>query len=138
MSEPITGRCLCGQVTYECVGEPEFTGNCHCRDCQKATGSAYTPELFFKETAVKLSGELKAYERQGDTGKSVWRNFCPHCGTWVCSRIEILPGIMGVLAGTLDDTSRFQPQMDIYTDSAACWDVMDPKLPKHGKLPPPA
>ena len=81
MSESITGSCLFGQVTYECVGEPEFTGNCHCRDCQKATGSAYTPELFFKETSVKVSGELKAFERQGDTGKSVWRHFCPHCGT---------------------------------------------------------
>jgi len=43
---------------------------------------------------------------------------------------------MGVLAGTLDDVNRYQPQIDIFTDSAACWDVMNSSLPKHGKMPP--
>jgi hypothetical protein len=135
MSNLITGSCLCGQVTYECEGEPEFTGNCHCRDCQKATGSAYTPELFFKETAVRVSGDPRIYERKGDSGKSVWRHFCPNCGTWVCTQVEMLPGIIGVLAGTLDDTNRYQPQIDIFTDSATCWDVMNPSLPKYGQMP---
>lgn len=105
---------------------------------KQRAGSAYTPELFFAETAVKVSGNLNVYERKGESGKSVWRHFCPNCGTWVCTRVEMFPGIIGVLAGTLNEVSRYQPQIDIFTDSAACWDVMNPSLPKFGKMPPPA
>jgi len=43
MSTSLTGGCQCGAVRYECSVEPLFTGNCHCRDCQKATGGAYVP-----------------------------------------------------------------------------------------------
>ena len=45
MSSSLTGGCQCGAVRYECAAEPLFTGNCHCRDCQRSTGSAYVPAL---------------------------------------------------------------------------------------------
>src|ERR1700730_8733194 len=45
MLEPITGRCACGAVEYECDGEPVAMLNCHCRDCQRASGSAYAAIL---------------------------------------------------------------------------------------------
>ena len=136
MSDNITGGCLCGQMQYECVGEPLFTGNCHCHACQKSTGGAYAPELFFTESAVSVFGDFKVYERKGDSGKSVWQHFCPNCGTWVYSRVEVLPDIIGILAGTLSDTSRYQPQVDIFTDSATYWNAMNPSLPKFGRMPP--
>jgi len=135
MQKETTGSCLCGQVKYACVEAPQFMGNCHCRDCQKASGSAYTPAMFFLESAVKVAGELKSYESKGDSEQSIWRQFCPTCGTWVFSKVAVMTGLIGVCAGTLDDTSRFKPQLDMYTDSAACWDKMDPALPKFPKAP---
>lgn len=55
----LTGGCQCGAVRHECFAEPLFTGNCHCRDCQKATGGAYTPAFAVPAEAVKITGKLK-------------------------------------------------------------------------------
>lgn len=44
------GSCLCGAVSYQSDAEPRYSFNCHCRDCQKATGSAYAPIAFFHQS----------------------------------------------------------------------------------------
>lgn len=133
MQNVITGGCLCGKVRYEVAEKPVFAGNCHCHDCQKASGGAYSPEMFFAKSVVRISGELKSYETIGDSGKPVWREFCPNCGTWVFSKAAIIADLVGVRAGTLDDTTNYQPEFDMYTDSAAHWDVMNPSLQKFAK-----
>ncbi len=46
-----------------------------------------------------------------------------------------MPGMTGVMAGSLDDPSLFKPTMDIFTDSAQPWDHMDPDLPKFPGMP---
>ena len=48
---PLTGGCLCGRVRYTARGAPTFELNCHCRVCQKITGSGYTPVAAFAEAA---------------------------------------------------------------------------------------
>ncbi len=62
MSTSLTGGCQCGAVRYECSAEPLFTGNCHCRDCQKATGGAYVPAFAVPVQSVKITGDVKYYE----------------------------------------------------------------------------
>jgi hypothetical protein len=37
----LSGACLCGAVSYIAEADPFFMGVCHCRDCQRATGSAF-------------------------------------------------------------------------------------------------
>ena len=59
MSTAINGGCLCGAVRYECNAEPLFTGNCHCRDCQRASGGAYSPAMGVPTDALKITGEVK-------------------------------------------------------------------------------
>ena len=55
--EKHTGKCLCGEVTFEVSGEPVLQGNCHCIDCRKNTGAGFATILFFKEEqVVQLSG----------------------------------------------------------------------------------
>ncbi len=56
----LTGGCLCGAVRYECAAEPLFIGNCHCRDCQRSTGSAYVPALAVPARALKITGVTTA------------------------------------------------------------------------------
>lgn len=135
MARKFTGGCICGAVRYECSAEPVMTGNCHCRDCQKAGGGPFASALAVPTAAVKVTGEVKYYETKGDSGHMVSRGFCPTCGARLLGRSKGMPDLTIVLAGSLDDPSRFQPAMDIYTSSAQPWDHMNPQLPKFAKLP---
>ena len=55
----MTGGCLCGQVRYTLSGEPIFSGLCHCRNCQRYTGSAFETTIAFPSSSVSIEGELK-------------------------------------------------------------------------------
>lgn len=136
MKTPFTGSCLCGAIRYECSAEPIIMGNCHCRDCQQVTGTAFAAAILVPRNAVTITGEVKYYDVIGDSGSLVGRGFCPNCGSRLFSRPPI-PELMGITAGSLDDPREFQPIMDIYTDSAQPWDYMNPDLPKFAKMPPP-
>jgi hypothetical protein len=131
-----SGQCLCSSVSYVCSSEPVFAGNCHCDDCKKSTGSGYAPVMFFAEESVCMKGEVKYFSKLGSSGQSISRGFCPDCGSPMFSKVEVLPGIIGIRAGTLDDRSLYTPAMDIYTCQAEVWDAMDPKLPKFEEMPP--
>ena len=117
----LTGGCLCGRVRYTLTGDPAFSGLCHCRNCQRYTGSSFEAVAAYPASAVSVQGELKTYTDTGDSGKSVFRRFCPNCGSGVLAEAEVMQGIIMVLVGTLDDPSAFQPAMEIFCDSAQPW-----------------
>lgn len=131
-----SGKCLCGAVSYTCTGEPVFAGNCHCNDCKKSSGSGYAPTIFFQESNVSIFGEVKYFESQGKSEKIVSRGFCPTCGSQVFGKPAAMPGMIAIRAGTLDDISKYKPQVDIFTSHAVAWDVMDESLPKFPEMPP--
>ncbi|MGE0821693.1 MAG: GFA family protein [Candidatus Binatia bacterium] len=136
MANSVTGGCVCGAVRYECTAEPLMTGNCHCRDCQRASGGAYVPILMVPRNAVKITGEVKYYDVKGASGKIASRGFCPTCGARLFGKPEVAPDILGIFAGSLDDPSWYRPGMDIWTSSAQPWDHMNPELPKFPEMPP--
>jgi len=117
----ITGGCLCRRVRYTVTGEPAFSGLCHCRNCQRYTGSAFEALIAFPAASVSVQGELKTYDDTGDSGQPVHRRFCPNCGSGVVNEVDVLPGVTIVLAGTLDDPAAFKPTMDVYWSSAQPW-----------------
>src|SRR5579863_10004569 len=117
----ITGGCLCGQVRYIVNGEPALSAICHCRNCQRHTGSAFETVMAFPNASVSVQGELKTFADVGDSGKAVHRRFCPNCGSGVLREVDSLPGVTIILAGTLDDPSAFKPTMDVYWSSAQQW-----------------
>jgi hypothetical protein len=133
---PFTGGCMCGMIRYECSAEPLFMVNCHCRDCQQATGTAFAAGILVPRDAVKISGDVKYYDVVGDSGSIIGRGFCTNCGARLFSKPPISQ-VLGINAGSLDDPSWFQPQADIYIASAQPWDCMNPELPKFAKMPPP-
>ena len=130
------GGCMCGAVRYECTGDPMFMGNCHCRDCQRASGSAYAPAIGVPRSAVKITGDVKYYESKTDSGNTARRGFCANCGSRLFSLPAVAPDLMVILATSLDDPSIYKPGMDIYTTSAQPWDEMNPAVPKFPKMPP--
>jgi hypothetical protein len=118
-----TGGCLCGSVRYELNCEPLAVAVCHCRNCQKQTGSALSVIAVFPRDAVSIDGELKVYEDLGSSGNPVFRNFCPDCGSPVLTDTPDAQAsnIIYIKAGTLDDISNLAPTTHYWTKSAQTW-----------------
>jgi hypothetical protein len=131
----IAGGCLCGKVRYSATGDPAFVGVCHCTDCQKFTGSAFHVVVGVPKSALSIHGELATYTKIGDTGKSMYRTFCPHCGSSVMDEADALPDIVMLGAGTLDDSSWVKPGMQIYCDSAQPWVHLGGDMKSFSKMP---
>jgi hypothetical protein len=122
----ITGSCLCGKIRYHAEAEPKFVSICHCRDCQKFTGSAFATVVALPKTALVVTGVVKGFTKRGDTGKPIERFFCPDCGASIMDEAEALPGFVMIEAGTLDDTSWLKPTVEVYCASAQPWVRFDP------------
>ena len=123
MTTRFTGGCICGAIRYECVADPIAMGNCHCRDCQRATGSAFAAAILAPTSTVNMTGgEVKYYEVIGDSGAIVRRGFCPNCGARLFGNPAASPDITDIMAGSLDDPSCYQPRANMYTASAQSWD----------------
>ena len=135
MATNFIGGCMCGKVRYECNAEPIFMGNCHCRDCQKATGSAYEAAIGIPAAALKISGTVKYYDSKADSGSTLSRGFCPECGARLFGKTSAMPDLAMIAAASLDDPAQYAPQLDIYVSSAQPWDHMNPALPKFPKMP---
>jgi hypothetical protein len=117
----LTGGCLCGQVRYAAPGDPIFQAVCHCRNCQKQAGSAFSVIVGAPMAALTLTGELSTYDDQGETGGVVHRRFCPKCGSPVLSEAATAPGLALIKAGTLDDPTWLDPKMHVWCASAQPW-----------------
>ena len=130
MGQFLSGGCTCGAIRYETEAEPVLMLNCHCRDCQKSSGSAFAAVVVVPKDAVQMSGEPRYHRVVGQAGKAVERGFCPTCGSQVTTNFERMPDVLGLKAGTLDDPSLFKPAVEIFTDSAQPWDHMDPETQK--------
>ena len=135
MADPITGGCECGALRYECSAVPIMAGHCHCRSCQKASGTGHSSHLMVPRAAVRISGEASFYERPADSGNTVRRAFCPTCGAQVYGESSGFPDTLVLRAGSLDEPDRFRPGARVYAADAPSWDHMDPALPSFAGMP---
>jgi hypothetical protein len=117
----ITGGCLCGKVRFESDEMPAFQGVCHCRDCQKQGGTAFSVVVAFPETALKVTGAMKTYRSKGSSGGEVQRKFCPECGSPILSVPPDSTGLVFLKAGCLDDTSILAPMVHVWCGSKRNW-----------------
>lgn len=131
----ISGGCACGAVRYECSADPILAANCYCRDCQRSTGTQMASVMLVPKAAFKLTGELKHHDTVGDSGGTVSRGFCPNCGSPILSLIPMMPDAVALKAASLDDTSLFQPMMQVYLKSAPPWAAVRDDLMKFDKQP---
>ncbi len=118
-----TGRCLCGSVTVELRGPPLAATLCHCVNCQKTSGSAFSIILIMPLDAVHVQGRVSVFNDVGESGQGFERCFCPGCGSPIESRSPQLAarGFTIIKASLLDDTSWIVPQEQIYCQSAQRW-----------------
>ena len=136
MDDVHTGGCACGRIRYEMRRPPRACFNCHCRACQRYTGSAFIAVALVPiQGFVLTQGEPVFYVSKGDNGHEISRGFCGHCGSPVFTRLARLPDHVGVPAASLDDPSWFRPTMDLFTAFAQPWDHMNPELRKFSEGP---
>src|ERR1700761_188512 len=107
----IAGGCLCGKVRYTANGDPVFVGVCHCTDCQKFTGSAFSVVVGLPKAALTVEGKVTAFRKPGDTGNATERSFCPECGSYIADAAAVMPDVVMIGTGTLDDASWVKPSM---------------------------
>jgi hypothetical protein len=134
----VSGACLCGSVSYESDVEPLMTAICHCQNCQRQSGSAFSVNVGVPEPALHLKGEehLRTYVDQGSSGQKVLRQFCGLCGSPLISRVGSIPGLAFIKSGTLHDRSWVKPSVQLWCDSAQPWVALDPPLPSFPGNPP--
>ena len=134
---PFFGGCACGAIRYECAASPLRMVNCHCRDCQRASGSGSSATLIMAASSVRLlNGECKEHRIAAESGNVAKREFCGVCGTPLFARSLARPEFLGVKVASLDDPSWFLPEADVWVESAQPWDHMNPDVPKFAKNRP--
>jgi hypothetical protein len=119
----ITGRCLCGGVTYSAEAEPIVQAVCHCTDCQRQTGSPFTVFVGVPRSAFKVEGDtIASFATTGvDHGGDTQRHFCSTCGSPIFSFSPLAPDVALIKAGSLDDSSWVEPAAEFWTSSAQTW-----------------
>lgn len=135
MTEPFSGGCACGSIRYVCTSAPVAMLNCHCRDCQRSSGAPFASGIVVRVSDTEINGTPKTYSARGSSGGLTTRSFCSDCGTPLFTRGEIVPEFMSVRFPTLDESSEFQPMLDIWTSSAQPWVCLDEAIPHHPQSP---
>ena len=127
----LKGGCACGAIRYRLLDSPMIVQACHCRDCQRLTGSAFVVNMWIEADKLQLQGKEPAcVHLQGGSGKPHDVFFCPDCGTTLFSRYHAAPGRnYFVRAGTLDDPGAVQPAAHIHTRTKMPWLQLDGSIP---------
>ena len=131
----MSGGCLCGQVKYSANADPAFVGVCHCKNCQRTSGTAFSVVVAVPKAALSGTGRLQAYRDKGDSGQELMRSFCPDCGSSLFSDAAAMPALTMIKAGTLDDTSWLDPKMHVYCSSAQRWTPIPEGSQTFAKMP---
>ncbi len=131
-----TGKCLCGAVTFTLHGPPVGTGQCHCKDCQRASGTGHMSLARFKTEDVDMSGETASFAVTADSGNVNTRHFCPKCGSRLYGENSAFPGIKNISVGCVDDNNWFVAGRVVYAKDRPAWDVTPTDIPNFDRMPP--
>ena len=131
MTELKLGGCECGDIRYEFRSEPLTCYTCHCTECQKRSGSAFTTAVAIPTDKLLVTrGEVGNYNfGKGDI------KLCLRCGTHLWGVADVLPECAMVRVGTLDDATWVAPVTHIWTDSALSWVELGNKLTRFPRQP---
>jgi len=120
MSERIAS-CHCGALSVACSGEPRKVSLCHCQQCQRRTGSAFSVAVFYERARVAVRGEAASYVRPSASGFAVDFRFCPACGSnlfWYPAR---MPALVGVAYGGFADPDFAIPDQAVWAGEGHRW-----------------
>ena len=131
-----TGGCLCGNIRYEFKRADVISaGHCHCKDCQRITGSGKATIVFIQTNDLKINEDYKVFSVIGNDGTNVNRGFCPKCGSPIISFVTEQPNLRFIKAGSLDNSDWLKIESSFWSVSACKWDPINESLPSYPKNP---
>ena len=108
-----TGGCLCGAVRYSVRGDPLHVVRCHCANCRKESGSAFSVYAQWPVEAFELTGEIASYDARG---------FCARCGSRLLDLSDLEDSIIEIRIGSLDDAPfELTPRAEIWVKRRESW-----------------
>jgi hypothetical protein len=130
MATNLEGGCACGAVRYQLSSPPMFVNCCHCRDCQRQTGSAFVVNAVIETDRIGLvSGKPEPVPVPTESGRphDIYR--CAICHTALWSDYGRRPALRFVRVGTLDDPAALPPDAHIFTRSRLPWIELPKSVP---------
>ncbi len=125
-----TARCMCGDITLEARGKPEYVEYCHCKWCQQSAGSSYIIWVIFKKDKVKVtSGNLSHFKKS----EELERGFCARCGSTMTVKSY---RHFDIALGVMDHPENFEINQHIWTSRAFKQIKLDDDLPKYEESAP--
>lgn len=128
---PLKGGCDCGLVRYELTRKPMFVHCCHCRWCQRESGSAFAVNAIVESNYVVVTnGKPEAVDTPSESGKGQIFMRCPECRIAVWSHYATAGDLISFIrVGTLDDPDAIPPDIHIFTESKQPWVVLPEGTP---------
>ena len=125
------GGCTCRCVRYRMTSAPLFVHCCHCRWCQRETGSAFALNAMIEADRVQmLAGQVELVATPSNSGKGQRIARCPMCRVAVWSHYAGAgDAVCFVRVGTLDEPDRLPPDIHIFTATKQPWVVLPPGVP---------
>ncbi len=130
-NDTFEGACACGEVRYRMLSKPLYVHCCHCRWCQRETGSAFVLNAFLETDRLELlSGDVCKVKIPSASGNGQVIARCPGCQIALWSHYSGLGDNMSMVrVGTLNDPDSMPPDMHIYTASKQPWVVLPDDVP---------
>ncbi len=117
------GRCLCGHVRYQIASLPEVMGVCHCKDCQRHSGSSFATMAEVDRSDFTFTAAAPSIYTGGvtESGNAAEIVFCPRCGSSIYTVLLNDPDRLLIKVGTLDETDWFRPEYHVWTEQKQKW-----------------
>ena len=135
---PLTGGCNCGAVRYELTAPLLRATYCHCRRCQRRTGTAASANAHPAPGTFRIvAGDdvLRMWQPEG--GGEKW--FCGVCGSAVYADNPSHPDSIGIRLGTFDGDPGVRPSVRQFVAYAAPWEPIPddglPRFPQRREFP---
>lgn len=116
-----TGSCCCGELTVVTTGDPDFVVACHCRECQRRTGSPFGIGAYYLRAQVRTEGAFQVYVRDARDGRKLRFHFCPKCGSTVFWELDFRPDHIAVAVGAMADPHFGTPTRSVWEESRHPW-----------------
>ena len=130
MPDTWDGGCACGDIRYRLRSAPLFVHCCHCKDCQRQTGTAFALNALIETDRVQvLDGHTGLSRLPTDSGRPHEVARCTNCGTAVWSHYGGLKKLSFIRVGTLDEPATMPPDVHIYTRSKLPWITLPADVP---------
>lgn len=128
---PLEGGCDCRAIRYRLQTRPLFVHCCHCRWCQRESGSSFALNAMIEADRVSLlCGEPELVDTPSASGQGQKIARCPTCRIALWSHYAGAgPLVSFVRVGTLDEPDHLPPDIHIFTASKQPWVLLTPDTP---------